>query len=103
MLHLDLQGKKESKVERQKEVHDRRSRFSEFREDTLVARNYRTGLKRMEGTVCKQLGLVSYMVKLQNGFELRRYIDQLRKKTSQWSETDESDISFDDFPGVTSE
>ena len=29
---------------------------------------------------------------------LRRYIDQLRKRTSSGSETDESDISFDNVP-----
>ena len=33
---------------------------------------------------------------------LRRYIDKLRKRTSPRSKTDESDISFDNFPGVTS-
>ena len=39
-------------------------------------------------------------MKLKNEVELRRYIDQLHKRTSLWSETDELDISFDDFPGV---
>ena len=32
----------------------------------------------------------------------RRHIDQLRKRTSPGSETDESDILFDEFTGVTS-
>ena len=40
---------------------------------------------------------------MKNGVELRRYIDQLHKRTSLWSETDESDISFVHFLGVTSE
>ena len=42
------------------------------------------------------------MVKLKNGVELRRPVDQLHKRTSLWSVTDESDISFDDFLGVMS-
>ena len=41
-------------------------------------------------------------MKLKNEVELKRYIDQLHKRTSLWSETDELDISFDDFPGVIS-
>ena len=104
LLYPDLQGKVESKVEKQKESHDRHSRFREFKEeDTVFVRNYRTGPKWREGTVCKRLGPVSYIVKFKNGVELRRHIDQLHKRTSLLSETDESDISFDDFPGVTSE
>ena len=39
-------------------------------------------------------------VKLKNEVELTRYIDQLHKRTSLWSETDKLDISFDDFPGI---
>ena len=42
-------------------------------------------------------------MKLKNEVELRQYIDQLHKRTSLWSETDELNISFDDFPGVISE
>ena len=104
MLHPALQGKVESKVEKQKESHDRHSRFREFKEeDTVFVINYRTGPKWIEGTVCKRLGPVSYIVKLKNGVELRRHIDQLCKRTSLLSETDKSDISFDDFPGVTSD
>ena len=37
------------------------------------------------------------MVRLQNGVELKRDTDQLCKRTFLWSETDESDILFDDF------
>ena len=89
-------------MEKQKESHDRHSRFREFKEeDTVFIRNYRTGPKWIEGTVCKRLGPVSYILKLKNGVELRRHIVQLRKRTSLLSETDESDILFDDFPGVT--
>ena len=39
-------------------------------------------------------------MKLKNEVELRRYIDQLHKKTYLWSETDELEISFFDFSGV---
>ena len=46
---------------------------------------------------------MSYIVKLKNGVELRRHVYQLRKRTSLLYETAESDTSFDDFPGVTSE
>ena len=46
LLHPDLQGKVESKVEKQKESHDRHSRFREFKEeDTVFVRNYRNGPK----------------------------------------------------------
>ena len=71
--------------------------------DSSKTKTLRTGPKWVEGTVCKRLGPVSYIVKLKNGVELRRHIDQLRKRISPWSETDKSNISFDDFPGVTSE
>ena len=37
------------------------------------------------------------MVRLKNEVELKIDSDQLCKRTSLWSETDESDILFDDF------
>ena len=61
-------------MEKQKEAHDRHSQFREFKEeDTVFVRNYRTGTKWIERTVCKRLGLVSYIVKLKNGDELRQH------------------------------
>ena len=86
-------------MEKQKEPHGKPSWFRLFREeDTVFARNYKTGPKWIEGTVSIRLGPVSYMVNLKNGVELKRHIDQICKRTSLWSETDESAISFDDFP-----
>ena len=83
LLPPDLQGKVESKVEKQKESHDRHVRFREFKEDdTVFVRYYRTDPKWIEGTVCERLWSVSYIVKVKNGVELRRHIDQLRERTS---------------------
>ena len=84
-------------MEKQKEVCDRHSQFREFKEDIVFARNYRTGPKQIEATVCKWLGPVSYIVKLKNGVELRRHIDQLHKRTSRVYKTDKSDILLHDF------
>ena len=70
MLHPNLQRKVESKVKKQKKAHD--DRRSQFREDTVFARNYKASRKWIEETVSKRLGPVSYMVKLKNGVELRR-------------------------------
>ena len=66
----------------------------------MFVKNYRTGSKWIEGTVCKRLGPVAYMVKFKNGVELRWHLDQLCKGAYPGSETDESDVSF---PGVTSQ
>ena len=49
------------------------------------------------GIVCKRLGLVSYILKLKIGVDLRQRVDQ----GTSW--LSEADIWFDDFPGVTSE
>ena len=39
----------------------------------MFVKNNRTGPKWIEGTVCKRLGQVSYIVKIKNRVELRRH------------------------------
>ena len=73
-----------SKVEqaqlKQKNDHDRSVRERHFQVgDSVFSRNFGPGKVWLEATVVEVTGPVSYRVQLENGFVIRRHVDQLRK------------------------
>ena len=65
-FNLNLYGKVETKIEKQKENNDRKSNIKEFRGDTMS----------------KKIGPVSYIIKINRRVEFKRDKDQLHKRIS---------------------
>ena len=97
LLHPDLQSKVKSNIARQKEAHDRNTKLRQMEIGNRVyVRSFKKGPYWVEGEIYKELGPLSYLVKLTNGNILKRHVDHLRLcTTNPPSEEKESDNIFD--------
>ena len=97
LLHPDLQSKVKSNIARQKEAHDRNTKLRQMEIGNRVyVRSFKKGPYWVEGEIYKELGPLSYLVKLTNGNILKRHVDHLRLcTTNPPSDEKESDNIFD--------
>ena len=100
LLHPDLQAKVQSNIARQKEVHNRNTKPRQMQiENRVYVRSFKKGLYWVEEEIYKELGPLSYLVKLTNGNILKRHVDHLRLCTTNPPyEEKESDTIFDNCP-----
>ena len=79
LLRPDTESRVVSKQSDQAKAHDRRTKSRSFDiEQDVMVRNYRPGSKWLPATVRRQLGPLTYIVKLCNGQEWKRHVDQIR-------------------------
>ena len=78
-----MQKKVERSVQRQKDSHDQHARVQpSFKEgDKVYICSFSDGSRWIEGVVIKILGPLSYLVKISNGFEVKRHIDHMSSRT----------------------
>ena len=97
--------------QRQKHSHDSRATGRCLRKgDHVYARNYSIGPTWLPGIILKQTGPVSFVLKLERGYEWHRHADQLRKRldtnnstknTPSKSEDTEFDFPVESVPCTT--
>ena len=67
---------------RQKETHDYHAKDRDFREgDDVLTKNFSSGEPWLRGTIHKEVGPVSFIVKLSDGRMVNRHLDQLRENS----------------------
>ena len=80
-LRPNLGRQMHQEQERQRSIHDRRTRPREFAlEDLVYAQNYGPGAKWLPGRVSRTVGSAMFEVTLTDGRQIRRHADQLRSR-----------------------
>ena len=80
-FHPDLNKKVQTKQISKRECHDRGTKLHELKiADNVYLKNFHKGEQWLPGVVCRVNGLVSYVVMLTDGRELKRHADHLRSR-----------------------
>ena len=91
LLQPDTEKQVHKKQAEQVKQHDTHAKWRSFQESQKVmARNFRPGPKWVPGTIIKQLGPVSFLVRISEGIEWKRHIDHIRDYTGDTADTQPS-------------
>ena len=96
LFHPKISGKVESHQAKQKELCDQRS-LRQFTENGKVyVQDFTTRKpKWIPGTVIEVTGLLTYMIKLQDGATVQRHVDHVRKRENSIVDQDFDTMVFD--------
>ena len=107
LLKPSLSDTVRSKVQRQKEHHDARSRARSFKvHDPVYVKDFPDQKVWIPGNIVEAKGPLSYHVELNDGRVVRRHIDAIRSRSIVQSDTATSDsdleIPYPEAPGMPS-
>ena len=104
LLRPQLRSRVQRNQERQKDTHDRGTRFRTFQPDDMVyIRNFGQGEKWLPATVVNIQGPLSYVVKLADGREVRRHVDHVRTRRTPSSSSSQIDDDCLPTPSTVTE
>ena len=80
-LHPDVAKQVRRSQERQKTAHDKAAKSRTFATgDAVWARNYGQGTKWLSGSIVRLFGSHSLVIRLEDGQEVRKHVDQVRQR-----------------------
>ena len=106
LIHPDVSKHVHQKQAEQISQHDQHTKSRNFPVgQNVMVRQFRAGPKWIPGTILKQTGPLSYIVKVHNGLEWKRHVDHLRANVNKEPLNSESqpsanysELDSDDFP-----
>ena len=79
LIHSSVESSVNTAQRMQKANHDKKAKETQYLiGQNVMAKNFRNGPKWLPGVIVEQLGILTFLVQLDNGMFWKRHVDQLR-------------------------